>query len=105
MAIFRDTFFLAPPRADPDDIESAHYPESVMLPEITEKEVIDAMTGTKALKAPGPDEITNKALQAGKSILAYYLTKISNRSIRLAYCAAHLRISTTVVIRKPGKEK
>lgn len=103
-ALFRDTFFPDPPQADLDDIATAQYPEPVTLPEITEKEVVDAIKATKALKGPGPDGIANKALQAGALALEKHLTGIFNSSIALECCPAHFRCSTTVVLRKPGKD-
>ncbi|PPJ61058.1 hypothetical protein CBER1_07391 [Cercospora berteroae] len=103
-ALFRNTFFSEPPHADLNDIASAQYPEPIPLPRITEKEVIEAITSSKAFKAPGLDQITNKALQAGRLALASHLTNIFNSSIDLAYCTAHFRRSTTVVLRKPGKD-
>jgi hypothetical protein len=62
------------------------------------------MRAASPLKAPGPDGITNRALQAGVAQLAPHLTRIFNQSLRLEYCPAHFRESTTVVLRKPGKD-
>jgi hypothetical protein len=48
------------------------------MPPVTEKEVRDAIRAALPLKAPGPDRIINKALQAGLAQLATYLTRIFN---------------------------
>jgi len=103
-ALFQKTFFPDPPSADLADIAAARYPEPIPLPAITVKEVVDAITASKAYKAPGPDEIPNKAMQVGISVLAEHLTLIYNSSIALSYCPSHFRCSTTVVLRKPGKD-
>ncbi|RYN71832.1 hypothetical protein AA0119_g13652, partial [Alternaria tenuissima] len=102
--IFRDTFFPVPPEADLEDIRNAHYDDQVDMPPVTEKEVRDAIRAASPLKAPGPDGIINKALQAGLAQLAIHLTRIFNQSLHLGYCPAHFRESTTVVLRKPGKD-
>jgi hypothetical protein len=74
------------------------------MPQITEKEIKDAIRTASPLKAPGPDGIANKALQTGTAQLATHLTRIFNQSLHLGYCPAHFRESTTVVLRKPGKD-
>jgi ribonuclease HI len=102
--LFRDTFFPVPPEADLRDIQSAEYSGQVQLPPITEKEVRDAIRTAAPLKAPGPDGIANRALQAGIDLIATHLTRIFNQSLRLGYCPAHFRESVTVVLRKPGKD-
>jgi len=102
--IFRDTFFPVPPEADLEDIRNAHYDDQVDMPPVTEKEVRDAIRAASPLKAPGPDGIINKALQAGLAQLATHLTRIFNQSLHLGYCPAHFRESTTVVLRKQGKD-
>ncbi|CAD0083704.1 unnamed protein product, partial [Aureobasidium vineae] len=43
-------------------LAATQYPEPVALHEITDKESVDAIKATKALKAPRPDEIANSAL-------------------------------------------
>lgn len=101
--LFRDTFFPAPPDADLTDIHRTEYNGQTEMPPITEKEVVDAIRAVSPLKAPGPDGIANRALQAGDGLLTPHLTRVFNRSLRLSYCPEHFRQSTTVVLRKPGK--
>jgi hypothetical protein len=74
------------------------------MPQITEKEIRDTIRAASPLKTPGPDGITNKALQAGADELTTHLTRIFNQSLHLGYCPAHFRESTTVVLRKPSKD-
>jgi hypothetical protein len=102
--VFRKAFFPAPPEADLDDIRDAQYDDQIDMPQITEKEIRDAIRAASPLKTPGPDGIANKALQAGTAQLATHLTRIFNQSLHLGYCPAHFRESTTVVLRKPGKD-
>ena len=90
--------------ADLEDIRDAQYDNRVVMPPMTEKEVSDAIRAASSLKAPGPDGIANKALQAGAAHLAAHLTRIFNQSLHLGYCPAHFRESTTVVLREPGKD-
>jgi ribonuclease HI len=102
--LFRQTFFPAPPKADLEDIQNAQYPDQIVMPKVTEKEVQDAIKAASPLKAPGPDGISNRALQAASNLLAGHLTRIINQSLKLGYCPKHFRSSTTVVLRKPGKD-
>ncbi|OHE90236.1 zinc knuckle [Colletotrichum orchidophilum] len=102
--IFRKTFFPTPPEAYLEDIENATYGEQIELPPISENEVEEAIQKTAPLKAPGPDGITNKALQVAKPWISPHLTRAFNQSLQLGYCPQHFRTSTTVVLRKPGKD-
>lgn len=102
--VFREAFFLALPEADLEDIRDAQYDNQIDMPQITEKEVSNAIRAASPLKALGPDSIANKALQAGVAQLARHLTRIFNQSLHLGYCPAHFRELTTVVLRKPGKD-
>ena len=104
-AVFRDALFPDPPQADLEDIRTTEYAHQISLPQITEREVMDAVKTTRPPKAPGPDGISNRALQAAAALLVGHLTRIFNCSIDMADCPAHFRCSTTVVLRKPGKDK
>ncbi|KEY74501.1 hypothetical protein S7711_10319, partial [Stachybotrys chartarum IBT 7711] len=94
--LFRDVFFLNPPEADLGDMDGATYPEQIKLPKITIDEVEDTILTTASNKAPGPDGITNRALQAGVTHIKEHLTRIFNASLDLGYCPQHFRSSTTV---------
>lgn len=102
--LFKDTFFPTPPEANLEDIRDAEYSSQIELPPITEKEIEDAIRAASPLKAPGPDGITNKALQAGMPQLTAHMLRIFNQSLKLSYCPAHFRGSLTAVLRKPGKD-
>ena len=102
--LLKEAFFPRPPEADLRDIETARYEDQIHTPDITEKEVLDAIHAAAPLKAPGPDGIPNKVLQAACHLLVGHLRTIMNQSLRIGYCPAHFRSSTTVVLRKPGKD-
>ncbi|KJK76179.1 hypothetical protein H634G_08585 [Metarhizium anisopliae BRIP 53293] len=102
--IFRRAFFPCPPEADISDIEGAVYPERIDMPAITEQEVERAIREASPLKAPGPDSIPNKALQLVTTWIKPHLAALFNQSLTLGYCPQHFRESTTVVLRKHGKD-
>ena len=56
------------------------------------------------MKAAGPDGIINRVLHVAAVQIAPHLTRIFNWSLRLGYCPAHFRQSTTIVLRKQGKD-
>lgn len=102
--LFRKVFFPKPPDANLDDIDTTVYADQISLPPIAEQEVEDAIRNAAPLKAPGPDGIVNRALQIASPWIRQHLTRIFNQSLSLGYCPQHFRSSTTVVIRKPGKD-
>jgi hypothetical protein len=104
IALLKETFFPRPPEVDLSDIENARYGDQIPMPDITEKEVLDAIKAAAPFKAPGPDGIPNKILQVASHLLVAHLLMIMNQSLRLGYCPAHFRNCTTVVLRKPGKD-
>jgi hypothetical protein len=61
-----------------EDIEHATYSDQIEMPPIEEKKVQTAIRAASPLKAPGPDGIMNKALQAGIDLIAAHLTRIFN---------------------------
>jgi hypothetical protein len=101
--MFQGVFFPAPPEADLGDLENADYNSQIEMPPIKEKEVQTAIRATSPLKAPGPDGITNKALQAGVDLIAAHLTRIFNQSLKLGHCPIQFQASITAVLRKPDK--
>jgi YD repeat-containing protein len=102
--LLKATFFPTPPEPDLQDIHSTEYQEQISFPDITEREVLHAIALTPPMKAPGPDGIVNKVLHIIAAQLAPHLTRIYNSSLQLGYCPAHFRQSTTIVLRKPGKD-
>lgn len=103
-ALFKETFFPPPPEANLQDIDNTSYSNQIGLPPVSESEVEDAIQEAAPLKAPGPDGITNLALQVARPWITPHLARIFNQSLRLGYCPQHFRKSTTVVLRKPGKD-
>lgn len=83
---FRETFFLRPATADLEDTHSARYTGQIELSPATEKEVIEAMRSTQSMKAPGPDGIPNKPLQASADLLASHPMRVVNQSLELGHC-------------------
>jgi len=55
------------------------------MPTITTREVEEAIEESAQLKAPGPDGITNRALQIASTWIRDHLTKIFNQSLTLGY--------------------
>lgn len=102
--IFRKAFFPSPPEGENGDIEDATYPDGITMPPITEQEVERAIQEASPLKAPGPDGIPNKALQLVVTGIKPHLSAIFNQSLNIGYCPRHFRESTTVVLRKQGKD-
>jgi exonuclease III len=102
--IFREAFFPAPREAELGDIEGATYPDRIAMPPITEQEVGRAIQEASPFKAPGPDGILNKALQLAATWIKPHLTAIYNQCLNLGYCPQHFRESTTVVLKKQGKD-
>ncbi|RKL20549.1 hypothetical protein BFJ72_g15022 [Fusarium proliferatum] len=74
------------------------------MPPITTSEVKEAIEESAPLKAPGPDGITNRALQIASPWIKDHLTRIFNQSLTLGYYPQHFRQSTTVILKKPGKD-
>ncbi|KAL4412137.1 reverse transcriptase [Colletotrichum abscissum] len=103
-ALFKETFFPPPQEANLEDIDNTSYSNQIGLPPVSESEVEDAIQEAAPLKALGPDGITNLALQVARPWIMPYLARIFNQSLRLGYCLQHFRKSTTVVLKKLGKD-
>jgi len=57
----------------------------------------------KKNKAPGPDGLPNEVWTIGIDILGGHITTLFNAIMNMGYYPKRWRISTTVVLRKPGK--
>lgn len=99
-----DSFFPPPPTADLTDLQGFQYPQQLEVPDITPQEVLREIQRPGPDKAPGPDMIPNRALQALADILAPGLTTLYNICLHAGYCPSHYRDSRTVALRKPGKD-
>jgi hypothetical protein len=93
-----------PPEANLSDIPGFDYLEEVPMEVLlTPGEVETAITNTVPYKATGPNRILNTALQRALLVILPWLTLLFNNCLCLGYCLEHFCISTTVVLRKPGK--
>jgi ribonuclease HI len=97
-------FFPPPVTADLDDIEGSVYPEAFQWASFTEWELQYAVRRSKNGKAPGPDCIVNEALKLVLPRVKNIVMWIFNTSFEIGYFPAVFRESTTIVLRKPGKE-
>lgn len=102
--LLKETFFPRPPDANLDDLEDITYTGQIPIPPITVQEVEDTIHNVPSLKAPGPDKIPNLVLKIALPWIKIHLTRIFNHSLALGHCPEHFRESTTVVLRKPGKD-
>jgi hypothetical protein len=76
--VFRRTFFPRPLAADLEDMQDAQYAGQIDLPPITEKEILEAIKLTSPLKAPGPDGLPNRVLQATADTIVDHLVSVFN---------------------------
>ena len=102
--LLSQAFFPLPPVANLDDIRTYRYPEPLENPDITQGEVLRSIRRPGADKAPGPDEVTNRVLQATADLIAPILAGLYNESLRQGYCPSHFRKARTIALRKPGKD-
>ncbi|KAK1451024.1 zinc knuckle [Colletotrichum cuscutae] len=79
-ALFKEAFFPPPPKANLEDIDNASYSNQIGLPLVSESEVEDAIQEAAPLKAPGPDGITNLALQVARPWITPHLDIVHNTS-------------------------
>lgn len=105
--ILKRALFPPAPQAHTRDINARNgrYPTPHHTPPITTKEIKNAIHRSAPNKAPGPDGVSNLALEHAIRIPAVlaFLATLFNACLRLRYCPRLFRGSTTVVIRKPGK--
>lgn len=102
--LLEHTFFPSPPKADLDDIYGYHYPQPLMTGDITQQEIRCALMNPLPYKAPGPSGIPNRILQILVEQLLPFLQQIFNACLRLGYCPAAFKDSTTIVMRKPESD-
>jgi hypothetical protein len=100
----RQSFFPPPLRADLSDIYGYEYPPAIECPEITPSEIKKAVRKAAPNKAPGTDNIPNCILHQTLDILLLSLLRLFNACLQQGYCPTHFKETTTVALRKPGKD-
>ncbi|CAG7850839.1 SubName: Full=Uncharacterized protein {ECO:0000313/EMBL:CCA73447.1} [Serendipita indica DSM 11827] len=101
-AVLAEAFFPPPPSLGP--VQPTRRPHQ--LPEwrpYTVERIRRAASHLKRDKAPGPDGIPNAAIQEALPSIKTVLTNIYNAAMRLRHIPKQWKVSTTVVLRKPGK--
>ena len=74
VTVFQKAFFLKPPPADLTDITLSVYPQEVPYePQITIRQIQEAVNRLSPDKAPGPDEISNRVLKNTLPIIEHHL--------------------------------
>jgi len=102
--LLQKSFFPRPPQARLEDIPQATYLQEVpFTAEVTVKQVHVAVARLAPDKAPGPDEITNRAIKRSLPVTQSHLQALMQASLNLAYFPKPFKHTTTVVLRKPEK--
>lgn len=100
-------FFPPPPEADLSDIridqDGWDYPDPVDFPTITADEIEGTVRDTAPNKAPGPDDIPNRALVLGLPVILPALIIFFNLCLGMGHRPQCFKAATTVGLRKPGK--
>ena len=104
-ALLAKRFLPKPPEADLADIEGYTHPEPVEFEELTTHEIQRAINDVSNNKAPGDDEIENRAIALLIRItkLLDMVKQLFQTSFDQGYCPQHFRRSVTVCLRKPGR--
>ena len=96
-------FFPQPPPAVLEDISKSAYPQEVpFAPEITIRQVHEAVARLAPDKAPGPDEITNRVLKNSLSSIEDHIQALMQASLRLGHFPKCFKHTITVVLRSPA---
>lgn len=90
----------APHSANLSDLVGFEYPNDLLLPRITQKEILQTGKYLQINKAPGLDEIPNKILKVIMPDITGHLKQIFYNSIFIGYYLAHLKKSIIVILRK-----
>ncbi|CAG7854336.1 SubName: Full=Uncharacterized protein {ECO:0000313/EMBL:CCA76494.1} [Serendipita indica DSM 11827] len=101
-AILAEAFFPPPPSLAPAEpiLITGQLPE---WSPYTVERIRRAAGNLKHDKAPGPDGIPNAAIQEALPMIEPVLVNIYNAAMRLRRIPKQWKVSTTVVLRKPGK--
>ena len=100
---FFKTFFLppGPPTEPPPDFE--YPPPKFEFRPITNAQIDAAIRSLKSFKVPGPDGVPNEVYKHSRELLTPILGRLFRATFRLRYYPEAWKISTTVVLQKPGK--
>lgn len=86
-----------------NDLLPASDHPSPLPPPFTLHKVESVIKNLRPGKAPGSDEITNQALQAGGLALAQAITSIANSCLQLGLYPSSWKVAQTAILRKPNK--
>lgn len=100
----RRSFFPRPPEADTSDILAYRYLPALPDHPIQAHETQQALDNMAPNKAPGPDELPARILRLLGAELVAPATRLFNAALEQGYCPRHFRQSTTIALRKPGKD-
>lgn len=99
-----NALFSPPPQADLRDISQTKYPNEILFEsQVTVRQIREAINNLASNKAPGSDEITNRALKHILPVIEYHLQALMQASIDLGYFPKAFKETMTVMLRKPGK--
>ena len=79
--LFKQAFFPEPPSPNLRDLEGYIYPPSIEVPDITTREIEEAIRRASPKKAPGTDGIPNHILQRAAPIITPHLTRLLRASL------------------------
>lgn len=105
VAMLKNFFFLPLSEANLSDLNQfVYHISSECFSVITEREVLQAIRRPKADKALGPDEITNRVIQAYALKLALMLTSIFQACVDNTYHPYAYKCAHTIILKKPQKD-
>ena len=102
--VLQNAFFPPPPSANLADIHLTTYPPEIRYnPQITTRQIRQAINQLAPDKAPGPDGISNRVLKHVLPVIENHLQTLMQASINRGHFPKPFKVTTTVVLRKPGK--
>ena len=100
--VLKEAFFPAPSEADLSNLKGYYYPEAKACSiKITKQEVLAAICCSNPDKAPDPDGIPNKILQACAEKLSDMLTSLFQACAEQRYHPKVFKVANTIVMKKP----
>ena len=103
-SVLQKAFFPPPPSANLTDIKKTTYPFKIQYnPQITTRQIRQAINQLASDKAPGPDEIPNRVLKHALPTIESHLQTLMQASINQGHFPKPFKTTITVVLRKPGK--